>query len=191
MSATSPEQWLDKYGDALYGYAFIRVRNRDIAEDLVQETLVAALKNSASFAGESSERTWLIGILKHKVIDHWRRQARQVSVTYVDDSDGTDDFAEQAFDASGHWATPPSAWNDPDLALEQRQFWQTLTDCLGKLPAAQARAFSLSEFDGLDGAEACKVLGIAPTNLWVMLHRARLRLRQCLENHWFGRESKE
>jgi RNA polymerase sigma-70 factor, ECF subfamily len=189
MNATSPEQWLEKYGDALYGYAYARVRNRDTAEDLVQETLVAAFKGRANFAGESSERTWLVGILKHKIIDHWRRQARQATPLVYDD-DTNDDFADDAFDASGHWTSPPAAWNHPDLALEQQQFWQVLNDCLGNLPAAQAHAFSLSEFEGLDGAEACKVLGIAPTNLWVTLHRARLRLRQCLEHNWFGREAK-
>ncbi|MBI3897750.1 MAG: sigma-70 family RNA polymerase sigma factor [Gammaproteobacteria bacterium] len=185
----SPERWLDEHGDALYSYAYLRLRDRDAAEDLVQETLLGALRTQQGFAGQSSERTWLIGILKHKLIDYWRRLARQPAETPVGD-DTDDDLLERVFDARDrdHWRTDPSPWRDPDAALQQQQFWQVLTDCIAALPAAQARAFSLCEIEGTDGGEACKVLGVASTNLWVMLHRARLRLRQCLENHWFERE---
>jgi RNA polymerase sigma-70 factor, ECF subfamily len=192
-SLSSPNCWLTEHGDALYGYAYLRLRNRDAAEDLVQETLLAALQGRASFAGNSSERSWLIGILKHKLIDYWRRRARQPALdgtTSGDDS--ADDIMERLFDnqAREHWRSAPSPWRDPDAALEQQQFWAVFSQCLGALPPAQARAFGLCEIDGLDGNEACKVLRVTPTNLWVMLHRARLRLRQCLENHWFERESK-
>jgi RNA polymerase sigma-70 factor (ECF subfamily) len=188
--ASSPERWLDEHGDALFRYAYMRLRDRDAAEDAVQETLVAALTARKNFAGNSAERTWLIGILKHKLADHWRRVARTVTVDTLPDADDPDELLERFFDPANrdHWRVRPPAWSDPDAALEDKQFWGVLAECLAALPPAQARAFSLCEFDGLEGAQACKVLGVAPTNLWVMLHRARLRLRHCLEHNWFERQ---
>ncbi len=185
---TSAESWLEDHGDALFGFAFMRLRDREAAEDLVQETLLAAWRSRASFSGTSSERTWLIGILKHKLVDYWRRSARQPSDTVG--ADAADDLIEKTFDIEkgGPWRVPPSVWANPDGALEQQQFWQIFVDCVAALPPAQAQAFSLCELDGLKGEEACKAMQVASTNLWVMLHRARLRLRQCLENNWFGRE---
>jgi RNA polymerase sigma-70 factor, ECF subfamily len=189
---SSPERWLDEHGDALFRYAYLRTRDRLAAEDLVQETLLAALRTHAGFAGKSAERTWLIGILKHKLADHWRKRARDVPLENVPSGEDPDDVLQRLFDASNreHWRVKPSSWVDPDAALQDRQFWQVLGSCIAGLPPAQAQAFSLCEIDGLDGTEACKVLGVAPTNLWVMLHRARLRLRQCLETNWFGRDSR-
>jgi RNA polymerase sigma-70 factor (ECF subfamily) len=183
---SDPAQWIDQHGDALFRYAYLRLRDRDAAEDLVQETLVSALR--AKFSGQSSERTWLIGILKHKLSDHWRRQSRSAPIETSSNLEDPDELLQKMFDAAAgdHWRTAPSAWRDPDAALEQQEFWQRLGECITALPPAQAQAFSLCEIDGLEGAEACKVLEVAPTNLWVMLHRARLRLRQCLESHWFG-----
>jgi RNA polymerase sigma-70 factor (ECF subfamily) len=188
--STSAERWLDDHGDALFGFAFMRLRDRETSEDLVQETLLAAWRSRESFAATSSERTWLIGILKHKLADHWRRSARQPSDNLNADAD--DDLIEKTFDMEkgGPWRVSPSAWASPEAALEQEQFWRILIDCVAALPPAQAQAFSLCEFDGLKGEEACKAMQVASTNLWVMLHRARLRLRQCLENNWFGREPK-
>ena len=188
VETTSPERWLDEHGDALFGFAFMRLRDREAAEDLVQETLLAAWRSRENFAATSSERTWLIGILKHKLADHWRRSAREPSDTV--DADAAENLIEKTFDMEkgGHWRVPPAAWANPDAALEQQQFWQIFIDCIGALPPAQAQAFSLCELDGLKGEEVCKAMQIASTNLWVMLHRARLRLRQCLENNWFGPE---
>lgn len=190
---SSPDRWIDEHGDALFAFAYLRVRHRETAEDLVQETLLAAWRGRESFAANSSERTWLIGILKHKVADHWRRTERQplaAESIFASPDDGPDPL-EKIFDMADkeHWFSPPSSWSNPDAAFEQQQFWQILTDCIAALPPAQAQAFSLCEIDGLKGDEACKVLAIAPTNLWVILHRARLRLRQCLENHWFKRDT--
>lgn len=184
---SSPDSWLDEHGDALYGFAYVRLRDREAAEDAVQETLLAAWRSRENFAAASSERTWLIGILKHKLADHWRRTARRPSESL----DTDDQLIEQTFDMAkgGEWRVAPSAWEDPDAALEQQQFWQILVDCVDALPPAQAQAFSLCELDGIKGEEACKAMNVAATNLWVMLHRARLRLRQCLENNWFGRGS--
>jgi RNA polymerase sigma-70 factor, ECF subfamily len=185
----SPDRWLEDHGDALYGFAYVRVRDRDAAEDLVQETLLAAWRSRENFAANSAERTWLTGILKHKLADHWRRSARQPSEPL--EADIADELIERTFDMTkgGRWRVAPSAWNNPDAALEQQQFWQVLAECVDALPPAQAQAFTLCELDGIKGDEACKVMEIAATNLWVMLHRARLRLRQCLEDNWFGRGS--
>jgi RNA polymerase sigma-70 factor (ECF subfamily) len=176
--------WLDEHGDALYRYALVRVRNPATAEDLVQETLLAALTARERFAGESTLRTWLIAILKNKLIDHFRRHAREMPLS--DDLD--DDTIEAMFqdNPSQHWRSPPSVWANPAGALEQHQFWQAFTDCLKRLPPRQAQAFGLCELDGLSGEEACKVLGLSSSNLWVLMHRARLRLRQCLETRWFS-----
>jgi RNA polymerase sigma-70 factor (ECF subfamily) len=193
-SSSAPERWLEEHGDALFRYAYLRLRDDHAAEDLVQETLLAAWRTRHQFAGNSSERTWLVGILKHKLADHWRRRARESKAFEPPDGGDAeqDDLLTRLFDAAAndHWRNAPSAWRDPDAALEQQQFWRVFADCLAALPPAQAQAFSLWEIDGVTGEEACKVLEVAPTNLWVILHRARLRLRQCLENHWFGRASK-
>jgi len=177
--------WLDAHGDALYRYAFLRLRDGAQAEDLVQETLLAALESKSRYAGRAAERTWLIGILKHKLIDLLRRQNREQPLA---DLTETDEDIEALFLRNGHWKTPPAVWANPVACLEQQEFWRVLNDCLAALPARQARAFTLSELDGLGGDELCKLLGATATNVWVMLHRARLRLRECLESRWFGRE---
>ncbi len=186
------ERWLAEHGDALFRYACLRVRDRDAAEDLVQETLLAALQSHRNFAGRSSERTWLIGILRHKLADHWRRIGRETPLENPADTGDPDDLLEHVFDAENgdHWRAPPFHWLRPDAALEQQQFWRVLSGCIDALPPAHAQAFALCEIDGVTGTEACKVLDVSPTNLWVMLHRARLRLRQCLEIHWFTGGSK-
>lgn len=185
---SSPERWVDDHGDALFRFAYQRLRDRALAEDLVQETLLGALRSRANFAGQSTERTWLIGILKHKLTDHWRKRAREAPIT--PSAEDGDDLLERLFDnaSNNHWRVQPSVWADPQAALQDRQFHRVLADCLAGLPPAQAQAFNLCEIDGIDSSDACKVLQVTPTNLWVMLHRARLRLRQCLENNWFGRK---
>jgi RNA polymerase sigma-70 factor, ECF subfamily len=194
MTTLSPERWLADHGDALFRYAYLKLRDTQVAEDLVQETLLAAWRGRARFSGNSSERTWLISILKHKVADHWRRETREprVDESLADDSAEKDELLARIFDAraNDHWRSDPSPWRDPDRALESQDFWRIFADCIAALPPAQAQAFGLTEIDGLIGEETCKVMEIASTNLWVMLHRARLRLRECLEKRWFG-ESQE
>ncbi len=183
--APDPQAWLAEHGDALYRYALLRLRDTGAAEDMVQETLLSAWQNRDSFGGHSSPRTWLIGILKHKIADHLRRRMREAPHPDIPE----DDILEQLFedDGSAHWRRAPSPWDNPQEALGQRQFWAAFLACLDGLPERQANAFSLCELDGLSGDEACKVLGLSTTNLWVLLHRARLRLRECLENNWFVR----
>lgn len=181
---SDPETWLDQHGDSLYRFALLRVRNPTTAEDLVQETLLAAWRAKDSFAGQAAERTWLIAILKNKLIDHFRRSSRETPLSDVAD---TDEAIDALFHThSGHWAHTPMDWPRPDDALEQAEFWQVFEDCLTGLPARQAQVFTLTEVDGLSTDELCKALGAQPSNVWVMLHRARLRLRECLEQSWFG-----
>lgn len=180
-SSNEAVRWLEEHGDALYGYALARVRSAEAAEDLVQETLLAALASRSGFAGQAAERTWLIGILKHKLVDHLRKAIRQRPLTEA----GVDDTAE-FFDRRGHWTVRMSAWNgDPHAMLENVEFRQVLLRCLSKLPTRIAQTFWLREADGMSSDEICQELGISPTNLWAMLSRARLRLRRCLSDNWF------
>jgi RNA polymerase sigma-70 factor (ECF subfamily) len=181
--------WLDQYGDYLFRYAMLRLRDRSVAEDLVQETFLAALKDRASFSGKSSEATWLVGILKHKIADHFRRQSREVSLP---GGDFPDPSRVDPFDAAGRWSTGPAEWggNPADL-FRQKEFLDQLTKCLSGLSPNHANAFTLREIEGADTKEICKVLDVSETNLWVILHRTRMLLRRCLETRWFNRRRRE
>jgi RNA polymerase sigma-70 factor, ECF subfamily len=165
----------------LLRYASLQLRDRDAAEDAVQETLVAALAGEKGFAGRSNLRTWLTGILKHKIVDHVRRAAREQTVA---DAGGEDDF-NALFDERGHWVDPPQEWKDPEAALGDVQFRAVLEECLKALPERTAQAFLMREHLGLDTPELCKALGVTPTHSWVLLYRARMALRLCLEKNWF------
>jgi len=181
-----PDRWVDDHGDALYGYAMLRVRDADVAADLVQETFVEALRGRANFRGQSSERTWLVAILKHKVGDHFRRRARRERG--VGGPDPADPAGGEFFDGRGSWKVAIGRWPElPEEVLERAEFWEAFRACLGEIPTIYADAFTLCELEGLPGAEACRVLGITPTNLWARLHRARLLLRKGLDARWFGR----
>ena len=184
-----PERWLEDYGNALYGYAMARVHNPTLAEDLVQETFFAGMKAKERFSGRSSEKTWLTGILKHKIVDYFRKSGREKS---YEDTETLELFERDFFDASGHWKHTPTNWAaHPDKSVERIEFWETLQKCLGALKENHRAAFTLRELDGKNGAEICKLLGISESNLWVMLHRARLGLRTCLEQNWFSSPAKE
>lgn len=186
-TASDPEQWVDHHGDALYRYALARVRDPEQAEETVQECLLAALAARESFAGRSSERTWLIGILKRKLIDHLRRTKRERPLGESDELQSTDSVEAAVFDEKGLWKVSPAKWGgDPGRHLDRREFWDVFQRCLKGLPSALAEAFLLREVDQVESQEICEVLGLSPTNLWTRLHRSRLALRACLENHWFG-----
>ena len=167
----------------LLRFASLQLRDGHAAEDAVQETLVAALAAEASFAGRSNLRTWLTGILKHKIIDAIRRAgsqtAREVAV-------GSDEDFDALFDETGHWAEMP-VWKNPAASLEQAEFFRTLEECLQHLPAKTAQAFMLREHLGFETDEICKELAITPTHFWVLLYRARMALRQCLDTNWFAK----
>jgi RNA polymerase sigma-70 factor (ECF subfamily) len=177
---------VDEHGDYLFRFALSRLRQREVAEDLVQETFLAALRGRDRFAGGSSERTWLVGILKRKIVDYLRRKGHEQP---VGDLTASDQWVEALFDERGNWSKKPGKWPaDAGATLETQEFWAIFSACLDKLPERLASAFTLREVEELDGQEVCKVLNVSANNLWVMLHRARLGLLRCLEVHWFGTE---
>jgi RNA polymerase sigma-70 factor (ECF subfamily) len=179
---------LERQRPYLLRFAALQLRDPNAAEDAVQETLVAALVGEANFAGRSNLRTWLTGILKHKIIDSIRRAAREPTAG----ADLDDEAAfDQLFRANGHWKDRPAAWDEPHGALEQKQFLGVLEQCLARLPPKTARVFMLREHLGLDTEEICKELGITPTHCWVLLYRARMALRSCLDERWFGKGSEK
>ena len=176
---------LEKQRPYLVRYASLQLRDPDAVQDAVQETLLAALAGEANFAGRSNLRTWLTGILKHKVVDTIRRQSRVTAIS-GDAEGGGPDF-DELFETNGHWVEHPAAWTDPDAALAQRQFFAVLEKCLKKLPKRTAQAFMMREHLGSDTGEICNELGVTSTNCGVMLYRARMALQQCLEINWFAR----
>jgi RNA polymerase sigma-70 factor (TIGR02943 family) len=180
---SDPATWVDAHGSALLAYALTRVRDQQTAEDLVQETFLAALQ-AANFRGEAAERTWLVSILRNKICDHFRRLARERAQPGGDDLDAVVDgqFAR----GLEHWVKEPARWAVDDEALvANREFWVVFHDCLRGLPSRQAAAFVLRMMEDVAAERVCQDLEITATNLWVMLHRARCRLRSCLEEHWF------
>jgi len=186
--ALDPSRWLDEYGDFLYRYALRRLRNRARAEDMVQETLLAALETRGTYAGRAAEKTWLAGILKHKIIDFIRKQVREST---VDDINRLSDAAVEQetdvlFDARGHWIRPPQDWGNPDRTLENSEFLEAFRLCLERLKPAQAQIFSLKELVGQSIEDICSELGITASNCSVILYRTRMALRRCLEIHWGG-----
>lgn len=185
--------WVDQHGDYLYKYALFRLRDGSAAEDCVQETFLAALKAYHGFEGRGSERTWLVGILKHKVMDHFRRITREASIGEIEDETSEhDEFFTRTGEWTNHWDEnhAPSEWHaTPEELVERTDFWKTLNDCLSPLPQRTASAFTLREVNGLSSEEICEVLSITVNNLWVILHRARLHLRNCLERNWFMKEA--
>ena len=174
------ERWLREHGDYLFRYARRRLYTDELAEDAVQETLLAALKAHARFGGGSSERTWLTGILKHKIVDLVRTQAREVTASAHGGEDDAGDW-EALFDQSGHWLETFRDWGNPESELEKSRIRQALDECFRRLKPSLAQIFSLRELSGLSNEEICKELDISATNAWVMLHRARLFLRECLD----------
>jgi RNA polymerase sigma-70 factor (ECF subfamily) len=175
--------WLNEHGDYLYRFALVRLRDPHQAEDAVQETLLAAIK-SDSFAGQSSVRTWLTGILKHKIIDLQRKRLRESPLSDVIDLDAHDTSMDDFFDQQGHWVDKPQLLEMPDNALEQKQFLGILAKCLERLPAKLSGIFMMRDVQEMDNKIICKELEITATNAWVMLYRARMSLRKCLEMHW-------
>lgn len=184
-----PDRWLKEHGDVLFRFAKSRVGRTEVSEDLVQETLLAALRGQLQFRGTSDERTWLIAILKRKIVDHLRHRGREASFASFDKPDV---WINDLFDQRERWKVAPGNWkNGPGAAMEQAEFWAVFSDCLGKLPERMAGVFTQREIDQLSAEEICKDLEITPTNLWVILYRARLRLWKCLDANWFGGECEE
>ena len=187
---TSPEKWVDLYGDFLFNYAITRVNKEDVAYDLVQDTFLAALKAQKSFEGRSSEKTWFIAILKRKIIDHYRKASRSKEHNLLDKNfnEGKEEMPFQSDgDMQGSWKEErtPKDWGiTPDAALENEELKKVLTLCIEKLPEKWNAVFALRVMEEIDTDEVCKELGITASNLWVILHRAKLQLRECVEKNW-------
>ena len=183
---SDPNTWPDQYGDALYRHAVFRLRDPMTAEEMVQETFIAALQARDRFAGQSTEKTWMVGILKHKIIDYVRKAVRE---NPHDETLGEfDTLLNESFDGRGHWKIDVNRWSLPDDQLENERFLNTLNDCVENLPKRLATLYILREIDGMDSETICKEMALSTTNnLWTMLSRMRMRLRQCLDLNWFGK----
>lgn len=185
-----PTIWVDEHGDYLFKYAAVRLRDIGLAEDIVQETLLSAIESLNSYHAKSAERTWLTAILKHKIVDHYRKSLHETPI-------GRDECDLSAFDAlfanpawADHWsdAMVPSDWGKtPEAALRQAEFYSTLEACMSKLPKRVAGVFVLREMDGYETDELCQLLGLSANNVWTMMYRARMSLRKCLESNWFSK----
>jgi len=191
-SLSDPEQWVELHGDYLFKYALLRLRDPAKAEDAVQETFLAALKGGKSFAGRSAEKSWLVGILKNKIYDHYRQAGRETSFTDLEfyaDEESERFVPDGLLQDSWIHDRGPLDWSGPGASLDSALFWRTFQECSRKLPKNVAVVFQLREVDGLESREICDLLGISESNLWVMLHRARMALRRCLETNWFGKHA--
>jgi RNA polymerase sigma-70 factor (TIGR02943 family) len=181
-------RWVDDQGECLYRYALVRVRRPEVAEDLVQEALLATVRGYEKFGGRSSERSWLVGILKNKVVDHFRI-GRETSFTDLEFL--SDEFSEK-FASVCFWNhnLGPHEWKpEPDEVMHRSEFWQVMRECLAKLPQKVRDVFTMREMDDVPSKEICAILSIIDSNLWVMLHRACMALRECLEMNWFDRQA--
>ncbi|WP_334189044.1 sigma-70 family RNA polymerase sigma factor [Noviherbaspirillum sp.] len=176
---------LENLRPALLRFALLQLRNHALAEDVVQDTLVAVLEKPERFAGQSTLRTYLTGILKHKIIDVLRSSKREMRIEGDDDRSDAE-VIDALFKPDGHTVDMPRQWGDPDATLEQKEFFSILEICLERLPPKNARIFMMREWLELETEEICKELAITTSNAWVMLYRARVQLRECLELKWFG-----
>jgi RNA polymerase sigma-70 factor (ECF subfamily) len=185
---SSLHQDLEALRPSLLRFAVLQLRNEPLAEDVVQDALIAVLEKPERFGGRSSLRTYVTGILKFKIIDMLRSGARERP---LDSGDGRSeaDVIDALFRANGHIVEMPRPWGDPEETLAQKDFFRVLELCLEKLPPKTARIFLMREWLELETEEICKELGISASNAWVMLYRARVHLRECLDLHWFGKRS--
>ena len=177
-----PDTWVDAYADYLFNYAVVRVSDEEIAKDLIQETFIAGLKSAKNFKGQASERTWLIAILKRKIIDHYRKinskkGKAEVRLQYNASSDTDGDWLEEQ-------VADPSSLKEND-ALENEELGLAIQSCIDQLPEKQRQVFTMKTVRGLSTEDICKELDINPSNLWVMIHRARTALMGCLNQNWF------
>ena len=177
-----PAAWLDSYGDYLFRYALSRLRNPEAAEEVVQETLVSGFQAAQQYAGKGDERAWLMGILKRKIIDYVRKRQRELTTL---DPEGGPDITDRLFDERGKWRDDPRIFGrSPDASMQSEEFWQMLRGCLDELPEKQRNVFALREIDGVSSEEVRRELSITSSNFWVLLHRARLRLSDCVKTKW-------
>lgn len=187
ISMLSDTEFLESLRRQMHKFATLQLSDAHLADDAVQEALIGALRNAGSFGGRAALKTWVFGILKNKIADILRQKQRMVDASsLLHEDEEAEDFSE-LFDKKGYWLADerPVAWGDPEASLREHQFWRVFEACLENLPGRQARVFMMREFVELDSNEICATVGITLSNLNVMLHRSRLRLRECLENQWF------
>ena len=182
----NPEMWVSKYADSLFSYAMKRVNNEEVAQDLVQETFLGGLKSRHNFDGNSTEKTWLIAILKFKIIDHYRSKNKQ-QTSKINQSDGEELDHYFFDDNTGHFKPEHSIignFEQADEQLEKKEFYKVLEDCLKKLPTKLSSVFHLKMLLEEKTEVICQTLNISDTNYWVILHRAKVQLRSCMSNNW-------
>ena len=181
---TEPAQWVEQYADTLFKFAISRVGDTETAKDLVQDTFLSALKNTTTFRGEISEKNWMFTILKNKIIDHYRSSAKSLVSSL-------DEYLEKAndyFDEDGNWqlSAKPQQWGiDYAQNIETKDFYEILEKCKKKLNELQNMVFTMKYLDDSDSEKICKELNISSSNYWVLIHRAKLQMRQCLGKNWF------
>ena len=177
------DKWIDNYADYMYNYAVVRVNNSDLAKDLVQDTFFAGLKSAKNFQGKSTERTWLVSILKRKIIDHYRKinskkgQA-EVRMNFYDDGENEGSWLEERV---------PQSWdNASEKSIENQELKSQIDACIDALPEKYGMVFRMKTIQEFETEEICKELDITASNLWVIIHRARTQLRKCMEDNWFN-----
>ena len=182
-NVADPKKWLALYGDLMYQYCLPRVNDTMAAEDLVQETFLSALKGLDTYRGEASEKNWIFAILKNKIIDHYRKKAKEQSVITASDSPFNDD---KWFNEDGHWNenSMPKDWYATEDPTERKELQKIINLCKDNLRTLQQQVFILKYMEELDSDEICKVLEITASNFWVLIHRARLQMRGCVEKNW-------
>lgn len=184
----APEEWVDRYGDHLYRFARVRLRNASEAEEAVQETFLSAIAGQDQYSGSGSQRNWLISILRRKIVDAMRRRAKlkRVAANQV----GLDS-AVLFFDHEGRWKPGSLPYVTPESGLEARELWQVVHECLKQLVPSQADVFVLSVIEEMSAERICEELDISLSNMWVRLHRARLGLAKCVASKWLETDSEE
>lgn len=190
QQALNPKNWVERYADDLYGYAITKCSSSDLAEDFVQDTFLSALKAIDNFKGNSSERTWLFSILKNKIADHYRKASTryEVSDSAIYGGDEGRSFLDLFFDKSGEWSkqAKPKQWSvEEGNVLDDKEFQKAMQNCVGKLPANWHTAITLKYLEEKESEDICKELNVTASNYWVIMHRAKLMLRACLEKTWF------
>ncbi|MEN8788620.1 MAG: sigma-70 family RNA polymerase sigma factor [Flavobacteriaceae bacterium] len=182
MYQLNPHTWVDRYADYLFNYAIARISDEEIAKDLVQETFLAGLKSAKNYKGTAAERTWLIAILKRKVIDYYRKinskkGKAEIRIKYNPGTESDGDWLEEQ-------VADPGSILENDF-IENEELGLAIQECISKLPKKQSAVFTMKTIKGLNTEDICNELGINPSNLWVMVHRARTALMECLNENWF------
>jgi RNA polymerase sigma-70 factor (ECF subfamily) len=182
-----PHEWVNRYAHELYGYAMAKTSDTALAEDFVQETFLAGLKSLANFKGDSSERTWLYAILKNKIADYYKKASTRYEISNSEFIVEDDSFLDNYFDEEGEWkkSTAPEKWGvDYSNSIENKELAATLEKCMDKLPKNQKQLVFLKLIQEDQTEKVCKELNITSTNYWVLIHRAKLQLRACIEKNW-------